>query len=1317
MRKTANPVLFGLIFILTVVFGGSEAFAKEVDIATDYIHNKDAYAAMLYDNSNGLPTSEANAMVETEEGFIWIGSYSGLIRYDSETFSRIDSKTGISSVVSLFVDSRGYLWVGTNDNGVFIVRSDVYEFANYNKRDGMGSSSVRGILEGTDGYVYIATTKGIVTVDEDMNMETLDDDLINEEYIRMMKIGADGVIYGITINGDVFTIENRKITGFYSGNNLGMEEVRTILPDPDKPGYVYLGNSETDIIYGKLGEEPDEYEHINVAPIRYINSIEKYDDTLWVCADNGIGVVCDGECKMLDDVPMISSVESMMTDYQGNLWFVSSKQGIMKIVPNRFLNMSDRYGIGNTVVNATCKYKNMLFVGCRDEGLKVIGAKGLLESLPVTDAKYASGEKIDCDDLIDYTKDYRIRSIIKDSMDRIWICSYEDAPVIRYDDGKVVAFREEDGLPTNRARTVCEKKDGSFMVACTGGLAWIIDDEVKYVYGESEGIENTEILTVAEGTDGTTVIGTDGGGMYVIKNGGVKHIGTDEGLKSEVVLRVKHDIGQDIFWIVTSNSLAYMDSDLNITSIDNFPYSNNFDLYENRMGEIWVLSSNGIYVIPEEDLIANGEINPVYYGFENGMTCIATANSYSYLSTSGNLYIAGSTGVCRVNIEIPFDNIQDVKMCVPYIEADGAFVYPDENGNYTIPSNTEKLCVNGYIFTYSLMDPTVTYYLKGFEAQKTEMKRSEMTINDYTNLRGGTYHFIMNLSDSYGRGNNSIDITIVKKKAFTELLIVRIGAIFVLIGLSAFAVWWIIRVTVIRRQYEQIRIAKDDAERANTAKSRFLANMSHEIRTPINTIMGMNEMILRENTDNVSDDYVEAVTGYADNIKRASETLLGLVNDLLDLSKVESGKMNLVEREYDTAEFVRSLTMMIRVRSEEKGLDFKTDIDENLPKTLYGDDGKLKEILLNLLTNALKYTKEGGFVLKIEQRNNEEGVCKIYYSVKDTGMGIKQEDIKRLFNAFERFDEVKNSGIQGTGLGLDISKKFVALMGGELCCDSVYGQGSTFYFAIDQKIVDETPMGVFTEEQVKKKKDVYVPEFFAPDAKVLAVDDNDMNLQVIRGILKGTKVNITTVTSGKECLEKLMNEEYHIVLLDHMMPEMDGIETLENIRKFDRSIPVIALTANVMSGGDNFYIQKGFNDYLSKPVDSKQIELTLKKYLPDELLQEVDVTQLEESDEALPDELIWLEDTEGISVADGKKNCGGTKEFIKSLNTFNDMIDESSDIIEGAYKSGDIEMYTIKVHALKSSARIIGAKALSSLAEKLENAGKNGDNDFIDAHT
>ena len=744
----------------------SQDIKTETEMSVDPTGRGEGYSAVLYDNTKGLPTSEANAIAQTEEGFIWIGSYSGLIRFDGNSFERYDSTTGISSVVSLFVDSKNRLWIGTNDGGAAVMENGSIRM--YNKNDGMKSLSARSIIEDANGDIYIATTHGLVVVDDTMEMHPVDEPQINDEYIRMLKLGSDGVIYGITLDGAVFTMKNGRLTGFHNAKNLGINDAHSIFPDPDKPGYVYLANKESGLYYGELADTFNNTDTMSVAPLYYVNAIEGINGMLWVCTDNGIGFVNNGDFIKIENIPMNTSVEDMMVDYQGNLWFVSSQQGVMKIVPNQFIDLFDKYELRDEVVYSTCLSGDKLFIGTKNNGLRIVDKDGELKKLPIREDVTASGKNCGGKDLLDILSGSKIRSIIRDSKGRLWFSTFGATSLVRYDNGKVKRFTTDDGLPSDRVRTVYECSDGSFIVACTGGLVHLVNDKVDYVFDEYSGVTNTEILTVTEGVNGEYIVGTDGGGIYVITEGKCRHFGTESGLGSDVVLRIKRDISRDIYWIVTSNSLAYMDKNYNITTIRNFPYSNNFDLYENSAGQMWILSSNGVYVAAVEQLLANEEITPLYYGRDDGLPGITTSNSYSELTSEGDLFIATTTGISKVNIERPFESVADLKMAVPFIEADGEYIYPDKSGTFTISSDVKRVTIYSYVYNYSLINPKVTYRFEGFDNSPTTVKRSELAPINYTNLKGGSYRFIMQISDDQGHSSKELSIRIVKTKAFFE---------------------------------------------------------------------------------------------------------------------------------------------------------------------------------------------------------------------------------------------------------------------------------------------------------------------------------------------------------------------------------------------------------------------------------------------------------------------------------------------------------------------------------------------------------------------
>ncbi len=399
------------------------------------------------------------------------------------------------------------------------------------------------------------------------------------------------------------------------------------------------------------------------------------------------------------------------------------------------------------------------------------------------------------------------------------------------------------------------------------------------------------------------------------------------------------------------------------------------------------------------------------------------------------------------------------------------------------------------------------------------------------------------------------------------------------------------------QRWEYIKLLEETtakADAANQAKSTFLANMSHEIRTPINAVLGMNEMIIRESRE-------PEIYDYAQEIKSAAKSLLGIINDILDIAKIEAGKLTIIPTEYSLSTLIRDIYNMLYFKAESKELKFVTDIDGSLPSALIGDEIRIKQILVNLLNNAVKYTQKGSVVFEIKSM----GKGRIYFGVKDTGIGIRPEDIEKLYVPFERIEEKRNHRIEGTGLGMSITVRLLEMMGSELKVESIYGEGSQFSFVLEQEVVNETPIGdAVIAGKRKFPKEQYKVSYTAPDAEVLVVDDSHMNRKVFTSLLKGTKIRISQAANGQECLELAAKQTYHMIFVDHMMPDMDGMETFRRLReqRLCDNTPIIMLTANAMIGEKEKYISYGFRDFLSKPIVPEELEAMILRYLPKKLI-------------------------------------------------------------------------------------------------------------------
>ncbi|MCR5100035.1 MAG: response regulator [Butyrivibrio sp.] len=571
----------------------------------------------------------------------------------------------------------------------------------------------------------------------------------------------------------------------------------------------------------------------------------------------------------------------------------------------------------------------------------------------------------------------------------------------------------------------------------------------------------------------------------------------------------------------------------------------------------------------------------------------------------------------------------------------------------------------------------------------------------------------------------------------------------------------------IQEQKNELKIARA----ANEAKSNFLSNVSHEIRTPLNAILGMDEIIMRETDD-------DAIYNYANDIKSAGNTLLGLINDILDSSKLDAGKINIITVEYDISSAINDLVNMISQRAQNKGLELKVEVDESIPILLYGDEIRVKQCVLNILTNAVKYTEKGSVTLRVSSRKAKpdeiEKVSEITYtnadgevltlkedrwclkgyepimlkfSIIDTGIGIKEQDLNKLTIPFERIEEERNRNIEGTGLGMSIVRRLLDMMGSTLNVESVYGEGSTFSFEVIQGVRSGEKLGNYTERYKKNlgKRNTYKIKFTAPDARMLIVDDTPANLTVAKGLLKPVLAKIDTAESGREALEMVKTNKYDILFIDHRMPEMDGVETLhafeEQSENLSKGAPCIVLTANAISGAREMFLSEGFDDYITKPIDSVKLINLVRNYLPEELKHELEQNLDEESvndknnsanrkrtDRNLNDDITAdLSDVHKIellsSIPDMDVNsallsCGNDLEIL--LSTIGDFVNSAKIQpvkIEEYQKNGEIKNYTIQVHGLKSAARFVGAISLSEKAAFLEKCGDEENIDLINKET
>ena len=511
---------------------------------------------------------------------------------------------------------------------------------------------------------------------------------------------------------------------------------------------------------------------------------------------------------------------------------------------------------------------------------------------------------------------------------------------------------------------------------------------------------------------------------------------------------------------------------------------------------------------------------------------------------------------------------------------------------------------------------------------------------------------------------------------------------------------------------EILRLEKTAADSANKAKGDFLAQMSHEIRTPINAVLGMNEMILRESDD-------DKILDYSENIQTAGKTLLSLINSILDFSKIEDGKMEILPVRYDTAVLIHNLVNSVSERARAKGLEFRVNADPNLPSVLIGDDVRVTQVIGNLLTNAVKYTEKGSVTLNIScsVMTGDEAVLSV--SVSDTGIGIRKEDLDKLFESFTRLETERNRNIEGTGLGMAIVTRLLALMDSKLDVESTYGEGSVFSFELKQKIADASPVGNALEHKlgrsVKQKKQY---EQYT-GAKVLVTDDNDMNLKVADNLLRVFGIKPDLATSGEQTLELMGKQHYDLLLLDHMMPQMDGIQTLQKLREqslVPEGTAIVALTANAVLNAKDQYLEAGFDDYLSKPISLDELAKLLSEHLNKGGSAAQDASQSADTDSTTDDAQLRELSEKGFSVGTALGYCMNDADFCKELmRDYADSYEKRTAELDGALESGDMKLYRTYVHSLKSASKTVGADDVAELSLELEQASERGDAELVSA--
>ena len=1298
-RNMAGMLALVLVGGMLMPLGQTEA--HEEDEANNYIN-------VVYDASNGLAGGAANDMVQTSDGTMWVATYGGLYRFNGEKFELISDIPNVRSVVRLYVDSDSHMWIGNNSTGLAVTNSD-RTVATLDTSNGMPSDNIRDIDQVDDSTYAISTAKGLVMVDYDGHNASISQILCVNQYINETAVASDGTIALCNNSNEILIIRHQQVAQTIEPTDANFIGVQF-----DDQDHLYVGTDSNEVIeYEQSGDEFVQTRAIDTGNLVAINDLY-FDDSgsIFVAADNGLGYL-DSEYELheiyVDNFN--SGINHIFKDYQDNLWFVSNRCGILSMVKSGFSDIFGAYGVPECVVNSVTMWKSKLYVGT-DAGLYVLD--------PATHTSMAN-------DLTAEHGEYsRIRCVKVDSKNSLWVCDYNQGVCEVTASG--ATYRYNSDLPGyqigNKPRFVYELANGKVVISTIEGVAVVENHQVVQQYLCGQDTCSSYLLCAYEREDGTILGGSDGDGVQVFKNGQIEQvIGRSDGLSSSIVMKIVDDPFGEGQFVMTGSGLCYLNEDLTVYELSNFPYYNNMDMYIADDGTVAVLSTAGIYILSYDELMGDCA---KYTLLDNstGLPCTLTSNAWNYYEDDGTLYLSGGNGLYSMNLHNYGLQVDTYKPTISAYILDGELTPSTNVNEIVVPVGTESLGLTVEINNFTPMDPYVRYYLSGVDENKNVCLSSDLSTVYYENLPYGSYRFVVEvLDDSQQRVISQNKFIITKEMepyeswAFKTHFYLTLAWIIIsfMSAISNVATYesgkrqkieYEMTLNQLEREKAQaLERALDQEARANKSKSDFLASMSHEIRTPINAVIGMDTMILRETRQ-------DSVRRYANDVKTASETLLALINDILDFSKIESGKMELAPGDYDVSSMINDLINMVRPKVRDKGLELNISISPDIPAVMYGDDVRIKQIILNALNNAVKYTEKGHIDFTMDVQPADMGEVALSVSIADTGIGIKEEDITKLFSPYERIEEGRNKKIEGTGLGMSITKNLLALMNSHLVVESVYGEGSTFSFTILQPVKSEETIGNFEERlAAAEAQSVAAESYHAPDAQILVVDDVEMNLQVATLLLKRIEAQVTTALSGKDAIELAKARKFDIIFLDSMMPDLNGEETLQIMRQechTNDGTPIIVLTANAIKGAKEEYLAAGFDNYLSKPIDGDKFEAMIREYLPeDKVITEFESAEPEEELESTGDEFLdAMGAIEGIDVTDGVEAAGGREIYGVVCRNFYDTGAERIAMIEDYYGREDWPNYTIQVHALKSSAKLIGAFDLSEKALEMELAGK-----------